>query len=84
MLPRSSPRWDRVAEDVSYRETETWWTMKLKKSSGSKVAEASEEIADQLDTDTSNVRIAGMVLGAVVALGAIVYAVATFMPFEED
>lgn len=53
--------------------------MKLKKSSGSKVSEAREEIADQIDTDESNVRIAGMVIGAVLTLGAVLYAVMTFM-----
>lgn len=58
--------------------------MKLKKSSGSKVSEASEEIADQLDTDESNVRMAAMIFGAVVALGTIIWAITTFGMGGED
>lgn len=58
--------------------------MKLKKSSGSKVSKASEEIADQLDTDESYVRTAGMILGAAVVLATIVWAIATFGMGGED
>lgn len=60
--------------------------MKLKKSSGTKMNkkarnkmdEAREEIADQISPSSSNTRVIGMVLGAIVAIAAIAFAIMTF------
>jgi hypothetical protein len=58
--------------------------MKLKKSSGSKVAEASEEIADQLDTDESNAQMVAAIVGAVIAVGTLVFAVMSYVNRDGD
>jgi len=60
--------------------------MKLKKSSAStvnkkameKMDEAREELANQISPGRSKAQTIGMVLGAVVALAAIAYAIITF------
>ncbi len=48
--------------------------MKLKKSSGP-LKEASQDIADELDTSPSTVRNVGVVAGVIVAISAIAYVV---------
>lgn len=60
--------------------------MKLKKSSGTKMDmdQAREEIADHIRPKRSKTRVIGMILGAVVAMGAILYAISTFTSSEED
>lgn len=59
--------------------------MKLKKSSGSKVAKASEEIAEKLGRKPkrSKKKTAGMVVGALAALGAVMWALTMMMGEDE-
>lgn len=60
--------------------------MKLKKSSGSKMNkkakskmnDARQELADQISPSSSNTRTIGMVVGTIVAIAAIAFAIMTF------
>lgn len=66
--------------------------MKLKKSSGSemnkkameKMDEARAELADQISPDRSKARTVGMILGVIVAMAAIAYAIVTLGGSSED